>query len=118
MYGDTSTGWVLITDWLLCVFACFRLAELVAFEDGPLDIFATLRGLTFYSPKGKQRKGTVWTSLQRLVECPFCLGVWFAAALSVLVLWDSGVTFGMGIVFWLAVAGGQYLLEMLVGSTG
>ena len=99
-------------EWLrfvLAAFACFRLAELVAVDDGPGDILALFRAeLGGYDlSEDKQPK----TSLGRMIICPYCLGVYFAAALALLLFPVSWWT----PLYWLAIAGGQALLQRIGG---
>lgn len=102
---------------VLAVLATYRLAQMVALDDGPLDVFATLRGLTAYSHNGKERTGLAWESLSKLVNCPYCLGVWFGALTTLLVAFSVRLGFWTGILFWLATAGGQCALQALTDST-
>ena len=101
----------MLTSFILAVFATYRLSQLVALDDGPLDCFATLRGLTVYSLKGNQREGRVWKSLEELVNCPYCLGIWFAGLTTLLVMQVAPMDFLTGLLFWLGVAGGQCALQ-------
>ena len=58
------------SEWLrliLAVLATWRLSRLVAFEDGPWDAVARLRRLTGDGMLG------------HLMDCPYCLSLWFAA---------------------------------------
>ena len=103
--------WALFIEFVLAVLATYRLAQLVALDDGPLDCFATLRGLTVYSPKGKRREGPIWKSLEELMDCPYCLGVWFAGLMTLLVVQIVPTDLWTGLLFWLGVAGGQCALQ-------
>ena len=103
--------WALFTSFVLAVLATYRLAQLVALDDGPLDCFVTLRSLMVYSHKGKRREGAVWKSLEDLVNCPYCLGVWFAGLMTLLVVQRVPMDPWTGLLFWLGVAGGQCALQ-------
>lgn len=77
---------------LLAAFAVYRLAQLVAIDDGPGDVFRRLRA----------RAVTGWFA--GLVHCVYCLGVWFAALAAVAVLWPCGVSDAALVVLGLAGA--------------
>jgi hypothetical protein len=97
--------------FVLAAFACFRLAELFSFDDGPFDALYRLRlwmgGYDF------GENGEPVSTWGRLINCPFCLGIWFALLIA-LVLWGNApiVTF---VLYWLALAGAQAALQGLVG---
>ena len=111
MLGRILMRSALLTNFVLAVLATYRLAQLVSLDDGPLDCFATLRGLTAYNLKGKQREGPIWKSLEELMDCPYCLGVWFAGLMTLLVVQIAPMNLWTGLLFWLGVAGGQCALQ-------
>lgn len=82
----------------LAVMATWRLAHLVAHEDGPWGVVVALR----------ERAGS--GGLGRLMDCPFCLSIWAAAPLAA---WMAD-TFATGVVLWLAISGGASVLEYAV----
>lgn len=63
--------------------ACYRLAQLVALDDGPFDLLLRLRGWA------GAEDTPVETGLGRLLCCPYCLGVWFAMLCAALALWPT-----------------------------
>lgn len=90
------------SEWLrliLAVLATWRMSRLVAFEDGPWDAVARLRRLAGDGMLG------------HLMDCPYCLSLWFAApaALSL----DQAMP--GWVVTWLGVSGGASLLERVAG---
>lgn len=90
------------SDWFrltLAVLATWRLSRLVAFEDGPWDVVADLR----------RRAGD--GAMGRLMDCPYCLTIWFAAPLALAVV----ATFPGWLLAWLGVSGGASLIEAFVG---
>jgi len=104
-------------DVILAVLANFRLGELFALDDGPLDVFATLRGLTAYDRNGNKRQGALWASAKALFECPYCLGVWFAFPLALILSFGKKFSVERFLVLWLAIAGGQSFLQSLSGGS-
>lgn len=99
-------------DWLklvLVTLACYRLAQLIAFDEGPLGIFHKLRIATGAYNYDKQ--GQPQSTLGRLITCPYCLGMWIALPLALyadLDLWW---------LWWLAIAGGQTFLQGLTNDS-
>lgn len=90
--------------FVIAVLACYRLAQLVAIDDGPYFIFDRFR-----KEIGKRAADgdTLWVNLAELTVCPFCLGIWFALPLAV---WVGGTIIEI-IIIWLAIAGGQAFLQ-------
>lgn len=86
----------------LAILATWRVSHLIASEDGPFDVIVRLR----------QRAGD--GVLGQLMDCPYCLSLWIAAPLALL-LADSA---GAWCVAWLAISGGSSLLEKLSRSPG
>jgi uncharacterized protein DUF1360 len=85
----------------LSVLATWRVSHLIAHEDGPFDAIVRLRA----------RAGN--GMLGRLMDCPYCLSLWLAAPLALLL----ARTPGGWCVAWLAISGGASLLERLSRST-
>lgn len=99
-------------DWLrfvLAAFACFRLAELIAVDDGLGDILLMIRAK--FGAYDLCEDGRPETSIGRAIICPYCIGIWIAAALAIL-LFPLGL---MTSVYWLAIAGGQAFLQRVGG---
>ena len=96
-----------ILGLVLAVLACYRLSQLVAIDDGPLDIFLkfrTLVGVYDYDESGRAKSG-----FARLVGCPYCLGIWFALPLALILNYENVI------LAWLGIAGGQAFLEAMTG---
>jgi hypothetical protein len=88
---------LLIPSWLsfiLAVLAVYRIAFMLAREDGPFDIFATIRGKV-----GQE------TWYGRGLHCVLCMSFWIAlpAAIIINFPWFIG---------WLGIAGGVLVLFM------
>lgn len=93
-----------MNDWLLIVLAilaAYRVAHMLALEEGPLSIFAEIRARL--DPEQK-------TWLGRGVSCPLCIGFWVAGAIA-LVLIPAANWQGL-LLNWLAIAGGQTVLYL------
>lgn len=87
---------------ILAALGAYRLAYLVAYEDGPADGATHLR--TFVA----RRWGGTW--LHRGVHCPLCVSCWTALLLVGLVA--SGVWWLLLMVQWLGVAGAALVLHL------
>jgi hypothetical protein len=85
------------TTFLIAVLAVWRITHLFWAEDGPGDIFLRLRRLA-----GKSFFG-------QLLDCFYCLSLWFAAPLG----WLMGETWLDRVVLWLGLSGGAILLERI-----
>ncbi len=86
--------------YILVALAAYRVATDVAWEDGPFDAFAWLRG------QAHQRFGPHhWVT--NGISCPICVSFWASPALLALWPWLPWL------VAWLAVAGAAALLVRL-----
>ena len=91
-----------MNDWLrivLAVLATWRVAHLIAREDGPFDVVLRLRARTGSGALG------------RLMDCPYCSSIWVAAPWAVWIAHDKVEW----IAVWLATSGGASLLERATG---
>ncbi len=92
-----------MSDWspwfrlAIAILATWRIARLLAHEDGPFDVIVRLRA--------RAGGGT----LGQLMDCPYCLSLWIAAPLALL-LAEGLVTWCLA---WLAISGGACLIERL-----
>ncbi|KKN49181.1 hypothetical protein LCGC14_0645220 [marine sediment metagenome] len=59
-------------------FACYRLAQLVALDDGPLTIFLRIR--RFFGKRAASGN-IIYKNLTQFLSCPFCVGIWFSVFL-------------------------------------
>jgi len=81
----------------LAVLATWRVSHLLAMEDGPWDLIATIRG----------RVGDGF--LGKLMDCFYCLSLWIAAPIAWLAMngWKEWP------LLWLAISGAACLLERI-----
>jgi hypothetical protein len=90
-----------MADWsswfrfTIAVLATWRLAHLVAREDGPFDLIVRLRARTGDGVLGQ------------LMDCPYCLSLWFAVPFAFSMA-HSVPAWGAA---WLAISGGASFLE-------
>lgn len=83
--------------------ATFRVASMFATETGPGGIFKKLRAMT--PPRSSLREG---------VECFYCESMWWAAAVSALLLYCSRVSVAEAPLYWLGVSGGAVVIHRTV----
>jgi hypothetical protein len=98
-----------VTDvmrFLLVCLATYRVSELFSLDNGPYDIFLNLR--KWLGVRASEGSAT-WRTLADLINCPFCLGIWFALAGVLLLIWHT--RYSDLILIWLAIAGVQTFLE-------
>jgi len=86
--------------------AVYRIAELIAIDDGPWDLFLRIRDWAGSYDLGED--GRPKRALGRFLKCPYCLGIWVALALAPVVLIPSPLDW---ILIILGLAGAQALFE-------
>ena len=89
--------WSVELQWLLVALATWRVCHLLAEEDGPADLVVRLRIRLGDSGPG------------RAMDCFYCLSLWIAAPLALLIVSD---VVGWMLV-WLSASGAACLLERL-----
>lgn len=97
---------------ILAILAAYRLGRLIPDEEGPLWIFPRLHDYTDRQRVDEQARGIVygpWASLDEGLRCPYCVGMWAALLLAILVRWPTPL--GDWLLWGLGIAGGQTLLQ-------
>ena len=98
-----------MNDWLLlalAILACYRLAQFAVYEEGPFGFMQRIRiwaGVHEYGENGEPKR-----SLGRLLACPYCVGMWVALALAIILYWQQAWLLPL---YWFGIAGGQSFLE-------
>jgi len=101
-----------MSEWFLlalAVLATFRLAQFVVYDEGPWSFMFRLRqrgGAYEYGESGEPV-----TRLGRLLNCPYCSGMWIAGAVAGGLYWQRPLWIPL---VWLAIAGGQAFLQGMV----
>jgi hypothetical protein len=98
-----------LADWmrlLLAVLTCYRLAQFVTLDDGPMYVCRDLRRQlnAIAATDGKIQK-----SIAELFSCPYCMGVWFAIPCALAYLYPSMLT--DVILLIVGIAGAQAFLQ-------
>lgn len=90
-----------MSDWspwfrlVVAVLATWRLAHLIAREDGPFDLIVRIRARAGDGLFGQ------------LMDCPYCLSVWLAMPFAFML----ADTIPVWLAAWLAISGGASLFE-------
>jgi uncharacterized protein DUF1360 len=90
--------WPVPFQFVVAVLGTWRVAHLVAREDGPFDVIVRLR----------TRAGD--STLGRLMDCPHCVGLWIAMPFA----WWLAPTSWTWLAAWLGISGGASLAQRLV----
>lgn len=88
----------MIFDILLAILATYRLALMLATEEGAFSIFEWIRSHIDFQQ-------TSWVG--RGLNCPLCVGFWLALVFAALIT----SSWQMFLLTWFAIAGGQVLLQ-------
>lgn len=96
-------------EFILACFAVFRLAELIAVDDGPGDMLLWMRAELGAYNIGED--GRPDTSIGRFIICPWCIGIWLSA-LTAMAIAPSKKRMGL---WWFAIAGGAAFLQRIGG---
>lgn len=96
----------------LAVVACYRLAELLRYDEGPHDIIANFRGFVGIRAASGSK---FYTEVTKAIHCLHCSGLWFALPLTVLVL--SPTLLGDAFLVLVGIAGGQSILVSYLGRS-
>lgn len=89
---------------VVAMLATWRLCHLIAHEDGPLDLVLHLRERAGTGPWG------------RLMDCPYCLSLWFALPFTVWLVVAWSLPAVPAVALWLAISGGASLIEKISHS--
>lgn len=96
-------------DFALAALVVYRLARLIALDEGPAGVCLKFRAACGAYDLGPN--GQPVTNLGRGVSCPHCVGFWLALIVALL-MWPIG---WQTVLYWLALAGAQSFLQE-VGS--
>lgn len=94
---------------VLAILATYRLAQLLPEDEGPFFIFVRIRSFTATKAVNENDDLGRWASLDSGVNCAYCCGLYAAALVAVLVLWQN--YYGNIFLLVFAIAGGQSALQ-------
>lgn len=84
---------------LAAIFAVYRVAHMIALEEGPFEVFTRVRNLRLQDD---------W--IGRGLRCPLCVGFWLALPAA----WVAGEA--PLLLWWLGIAGAQAALQGWIGD--
>ncbi len=90
----------------LAAFATYRLSQLIALDTGPEKVFFNFREAI---NELASIHGGRWQNLDEAVNCPYCVGVWFAALMVVLLKHPTKA--GDLFLYWFGLAGMQAFMQ-------
>lgn len=103
---------------LAATLAVYRLAFMVAREEGPFDVFDRLRLAAQRLPSipdtQPNRLRPHW--IARGIGCPLCISWWLALPAAVIVTQATGVSLLVALGLWPAIAGGCLFLYQIGGT--
>lgn len=85
---------------ILAILASYRVARMLALEDGPFDLFTKIRNAV-------DPNQLTW--LGRGLNCPLCLGFWISFVIALLVPCATWQGF---VLNWLGIAGGMTVVHL------
>lgn len=91
----------------MAALAVYRVARMVALEEGPFALFERVRDWAGAYEYGEN--GLPVSNLGRGISCTLCVAVWVAAPMACLVIWKTAA--GVWVIVWLALSGAQVLLD-------
>lgn len=89
-----------LISFTLCTFAVYRVAYMLAYEDGPFDLFSRWR--EFVGQKD-------W--IGRGFHCPLCMSWWLSAIAG---LYLAKLDVQLVLLYWFAIAGATLLLHKVI----
>lgn len=98
-------------DLVIAVFAVYRVAELIAIDEGPGD--ACLRLRVAVGCYDLDENGRIKTSVGRLLACPYCIGIYLALVAALIVAPHDWRV----LLYWFGIAGAQAFLQTVGGRT-
>lgn len=101
---------------LLAAFAVYRIAFMIAREEGPFDVFDRLRALAGNLPEQRDgnRRRPHW--IQRGLGCPLCISWWLALPAAFIVVYSLSQPPLMALALWPCIAGICLFLYQLGGT--
>ena len=99
----------------LAILTCYRLAQFIVYDEGPWSIGDKIR--TRAGGYDRKADGLARTSLGRLINCPYCVGIYAALVSAALVastfLPSPFSHVGLSLLAIGGIAGGQAFLESI-----
>lgn len=104
----------LLIRLILAAFATYRLARLIARDDGPLYLFEHIRQWAQAKADKETYNLGKWHSLADGLTCAYCLGVWFSVPILFMVLYPT--FYGDVFLILMSISGVQAFLWGVVSK--
>lgn len=94
---------------ILAILTCYRIARMIAMDDGPGYIFESVRNWAQGKADKEKDPAGKWHNLSEGLNCPFCAGVWVSLPLLALLIWPTVV--GDWFMVLVAISGAQAFMQ-------
>ena len=94
---------------ILAILTCYRLARMIALDDGPLFVFEHIRQMVKVKADNEAYNLGKWHNLSEGLACPYCVGIWLSLPLLALLIWPT--VYGDWFLVLLAISGGQAFMQ-------
>jgi len=91
------------------ILACYRLAQLLPEDDGPLFVFVRIRSFVANKAMNENDDLGFWANIDAGINCIYCCGFYAAFLVAGLVVWNN--YYGNLLLLIMAISGGQSLLQ-------
>ena len=103
---------MLVLVWLtLYALVAFRLSELLVIDDGPFEIFLSVRSWFNAAPYNNG----IRRNISNVLMCVHCTGFWISLGLGIIYYFSAHSTMIEAVLFGVAVAGAQSILANKAG---
>ena len=119
LYGQpTSVDWPfsMLIATLLASFAVYRVAYMIAREEGPFDMFDRLRLSVSRLPAKTSGNRTRPHWIQRGLGCPLCISWWLALPAAFIVVYSLSEPLLVAFALWPVIAGICLFLYQMGGT--
>lgn len=96
-------------QFVIAILATYRLAHLLPEDEGPFFVFTRIRSFVTTKAMSENDDLGIWANIDSGVNCSYCLGLYAAFFVMLLVAWNN--YYGNLILLTFAIAGGQSLLQ-------
>lgn len=94
---------------ILTILTCYRLARMIALDDGPGYFFEFIRDWAQHKADKEANPSGKWHNLSEGISCPFCAGVWLSIPLLFLLIYPT--IYGDWFLVLMAISGGQAFMQ-------
>lgn len=95
----------------VAILATYRLSQILPYDEGPLFIFTRMRSFVATKAVNENEELGFWANVDSGINCVYCVGLYVAILVTLLVLWQNYCANVFLFIF--AFAGGQSLLQKM-----